>query len=131
MAASMVTLAGAVTWAAFAYGRDRGAPLVPWSELARVTLPGDPVLNLGPPALPLSIDEARVHTPLTPFAMPGIQDVSEPKLPGPEASVVPASGEPALTPAESRNRAARYERWLKSQGLVRVEEATVDTNNPY
>jgi hypothetical protein len=40
------------------------------------------------------------------------------------------SDEQARTPAESRNRAARYERWLESQGLVRVEEATVDANNP-
>ena len=131
MAASMVTLAGGVTWAAFAYGRDTDAPLLPWSELPRLSLPGDPVLKLGPPVEPLSIDEVRVHAPLTPFAMPGTQEVSEPKLRGPEASVMPASGEQALTPAESRNRAARYERWLKSQGLVSVEEAPVDANNPY
>jgi hypothetical protein len=131
MAASVVTLAGGVTWGAFAYGRERGTPLVAWSELQRLSLPGDPVLNLGPPVLPLPIDEVRALTPLAPLAMPRTQDVSQPKLRGPDPSVMAPSDEQARTPAESRNRAARYERWLESQGLVRVEEATVDANNPY
>ena len=129
-AASAFTLAGGVTWAAFAYSED--PPLVPWSGLERFSLPGDPVLNLGPPVAPLSVDEARVRTPI---AVPRAEQVSEPKpetLPHEaNAGVVPAAATPALTPAEVRSRAAGYERWLKSQGLVRVEEATVDVNNPY
>jgi serine/threonine-protein kinase len=127
VAASVVTLAGGVTWAAFAYGRDRGTPLVPWSELQRLSLPGDPVLNLGPPVAPLSIDPARVRTPIV---TPRLPDVPEPK-PATGSGVMPVSDGQVLTPAEVRSRAARYERWLKSQGLVRVEEATVDANNPY
>ena len=74
---------------------------------------------------PLSTDEARLIAPL---ALPRAEHVSEPAPPDPE--VVPAAA-PALTPAEIRRRAAGYERWLKSQGLVRVEDVTVDANNPY
>jgi eukaryotic-like serine/threonine-protein kinase len=135
-AASVVALAGGVTWAVFASGRDRGTPLVPWSELERLSLPGDPVLNHGPPVAPLSVDESRVRTPI---ATPTIRDVPEPKPsvadPGvisvTDPGVMAVSDEQVLTPAEARRRAAGYERWLKSQGLVRIEEATVDTNNPY
>jgi eukaryotic-like serine/threonine-protein kinase len=131
-AATAFTLAGGVTWAAFAYSQD--TPLVPWSGLDRFSLPGDPVLNSGPPVAPLSIDETRV---LGPSAVPRIHDVPPPKPPSTDSSVMTdsavmaVSDEPALTGAEIRRRAAGYERWIKAQGLVRVEEATVDVNNPY
>jgi eukaryotic-like serine/threonine-protein kinase len=125
-AAGAFTLAGGVTWAVFAYGEE--PPLVPWSGLDRLSLPGDPVLKLGPPVAPLAVDEARVRASI---AVPTTPDAPEPKPSGTNSGVVQVSDEQALSPAEVRSRGVRYERWLKSQGLVRIEEATVDANNPY
>lgn len=124
--------AGAVTWAAFAYGNGEGSSASPWSKLTRVELPGDPVLYPGPVELPLSVEALRL--PVLPDVVPGPL-ASETKLPkafgavsGPQAI---GGSEPPLTAAEIQARGRRYENWLRQSGLRRVDDATIDVNNPY
>jgi serine/threonine-protein kinase len=127
-----LAITGIVTWAAFAYGNGQPSFAVPWSKLERLALPGDPVLNPGPTALPLSSGALRLPTP--PDAVPGWL-ASETKAGTPEQALAPpaltSTSESPLTPAEIEARGRRYENWLRQSGLRRVDDATIDANNPY
>jgi serine/threonine-protein kinase len=134
VSAGALAITGIVSWAAFAYGNGQPSFAVPWSKLEQLehlALPGDPVLNPGPTALPLSSAALRLPTP--PDAVPG--SLASKTKPGtPEQALVPpaaTSADSPLTPAEIETRGRRYENWLRQSGLRRVDDATIDANNPY
>jgi len=125
-AAGVATAVGVTGWAGLTYLPTPAVPDVSWPAVRRLELPGDPVLYPGPAAAPLA---PRSKQPSLPVAVPR----EGPNLPTKSASVVatPADSEPVLTPREIRQRTARYESWLKAQGLLRIEEAAAETRNPY
>lgn len=105
-------------------------------------LPGDPRLAPGPEPLPLDRDSALGSSPVeyapseptpteatpvleapvteAPVTSKAVEEpvASEPVESAPEPVVV---HEPALTPEEITLREERYEQWLKSEGLQRIQ----------
>jgi hypothetical protein len=88
-----------------------------WRDVSRLRLPGDPLLAEGPPT-PGSEALAKLEPALlqyaTATAAPERSSDDESMAEGAEAT------EAALSPSEVRQRAARYERWLREQGLKRL-----------
>ena len=101
-------------------------PKLDAASLSRLRLPWDPVLDPGPDGEPLA--SARSRAPLPLFLPRGR---TEPVRASAPVSVAREAVEPPLTPDEIRRRTARYEEWLKAQGLERVERASVREANPY
>jgi serine/threonine protein kinase len=124
-------VAGAVTWGVVTHGTGRDIGAVSAKELERlerVKLPGDPVLGPDPSPAPLAGRAVLVEPPIVvPRARGELETAA--------ASVAPSAtvdaGEPPLTQEQIRRRAARYETWLRTQGLKRVSDATADMSNPY
>jgi serine/threonine-protein kinase len=128
--AGAFAVAGAVTWAVFALPAVRGVPAFGFSKLERLErleLPGDPVLNPGPPLTPLSESSLGLSMTLV-EPLTRTTDVS---AESPAATAAPEGTEPALTQAEIQRRAERYENWLRARGLKRVADVTTDVGNPY
>jgi serine/threonine-protein kinase len=94
-------------------------------QLANVRLPFDPILNPSPAATPL---ERELRAP---ELMISWSSVEAPAISSSAASTANgADPPPALTPEEIRGRAERYERWLREQGMTRLNgEWTADDSN--
>ena len=84
------------------------------------------MLNPGPGEQPLSANVEPLTLPI--LFSPGATAPSRESVP---SARLGNPVEPALTPAEIRRRELRYEQWLKTQGLERVERASASSNNPY
>jgi serine/threonine protein kinase len=106
-----------LSWLGFPYVYARyGAPN--WQKIAwrleGLRLPGDPSLNPGPAAMPL---ERVVRAPE--FMIPSASEAHALASTAgtPERA---ANSPPVLTPEEVQRRAERYERWLREEGLTRL-----------
>lgn len=101
-----------------------------------------PVPLQTPSAPPVSLDQINAQPPLpsappvTVLPMPPTAEPSSSSPPPPAGSddstgasgatrKPPAAAEPALTPEEIRRRKQRYERWLREQGLQRLDDVVV------
>jgi eukaryotic-like serine/threonine-protein kinase len=101
------------------------APPPPPSAPPVVVLPMAPAAE--PPAQPPPPSTSSNQLPTSP-ASPGTAEATKasPAAAAPGAARrPPAAAEPALTPEEIRRRKQRYERWLREQGLRRVDEVVV------
>jgi hypothetical protein len=101
-------------------------PKVDAPIFSRLRLPWDPILGEGPDGEPLASLRSRAPLPLF-FPL----ERTQPLRASAAVGVVREPVEPLLTPAEIRRRTARYEEWLRAQGLERVERASVRETNPY
>jgi serine/threonine protein kinase len=119
-------LLGALAGVFVQRGSIAGMPKLDAQNLSRLRLPWDPVLGGGPNGEPLASERSRAPLPLF-FPV----ERTEVPLASATVSAVREPPEPLLTPEEIRRRTARYEEWLKAQGLERVERASVRETNPY
>jgi serine/threonine-protein kinase len=127
MTASAFVIAGVVTLALFAPESAQGLGALSWSKLERIELPGDPRLYPGPAPLPPS---NVLELPPPALALRAASEPGSMPLTSDEANATPRA-EPSLTAEEIRERTRRYENWLRQKGLKRVDEVTIDANNPY
>lgn len=103
------------------------APAAPSAPLEQKDAPPAP-----PSAPPISVVPAA-PTPAAPSSPPPPATSSSAEAPRPTPSAeapaatrkAPAEAEQPLTPEEIRRRKQRYEKWLREQGLQRLDEATV------
>ena len=130
--ASIVIAAGALAWGAYANRTGLPIPAMSRADLERAferaRLPGDPALAPGPEASPLVGPDALVEAPRLVSAAPEASVATTRRA---LADSTGASDDPPLTEAEIERRAARYESWLRTQGLKRPGDETVDLVNPY
>jgi serine/threonine-protein kinase len=119
-------LLGALAGVTLGLGPIPGMPKVDAPIFSRLRLPWDPILGEGPDGEPLASLRSRAPLPLF-FPL----ERTQPLRASAAVGVVREPVEPLLTPAEIRRRTARYEEWLRAQGLERVERASVRETNPY
>jgi serine/threonine-protein kinase len=125
----VIAVATGVTVAVFATNGGQKLP-ASWSKLERLELPGDPVLNPGPPA---DLSPGLRLPPLS-VVVPETTAVEAKPVNDRTASATSETSlgpEPALTPDEIDARRRRYESWLRQRDLRRVGDVTTDANNPY
>lgn len=137
--AATVLLAGYAATMAFTSERGSTPP--------ELTLPGDPALLPGPAARPIDAKPEPAVAPVpvapppvvAPATIPPPPAVAAPSAPAPavekaiqeaqpqRATTRPSTNGPPLTAGEIERRKARYEVWLKEQGLQRLDEAGQNT----
>jgi serine/threonine-protein kinase len=109
-----------LSWLAWPYVHARYGALT-WRQLegrlARARLPFDPVLNPGPAMV--SLNRERPAPELMVAFSSGVKRAAG-SAETPAANANAVSAPPKLTPEEIQRRAARYERWLREQGLTRL-----------
>jgi len=125
MTTVMAVFAGSAVLTGFGWPyaqKHYGAPS--WAELSRSQLPWDPLLG------PAPIDDppiARGDSPAPPLLRTTTSAAPVPnEILIVATSLGNAKAAPEATPAESGLRAARYETWLREQGLTRINKVPAD-----
>jgi serine/threonine-protein kinase len=148
----LLTLALAIAAFSGAWSESRALPSDPALAPAPPAAPVDRVNTPPPPSappvtvVPVPTTEEKLSEPRVPTdggnakseAPPAASATAQPtpaRRPASDRGVgrqPPAAATPVLTPEEIRRRKERYERWLREQGLQRVDEVVVpsQSNDP-